>query len=277
MRFEQYIDKLKGKRVAVVANQTSIAGKVHLVDTLVSRGIDIRVIFAPEHGFRDLADAGETIADGKDKRTGIRIISLYGAHIKPSTADLADIDIVIFDIQDVGTRFYTYISTMSMVMESCATSRVKLLILDRPNPNGFYFDGNILDTVYSSFVGMHPVPVVHGMTTGEYARMVNGEGWLKGGIMCNLEVIPCANYRHSSLYELPVNPSPNLKDQNSIYLYPTLCFFEGTILSCGRGTPYPFEVFGSPEMPDMGFSFVPESRPGASDPMYKGKSVTEPT
>jgi uncharacterized protein YbbC (DUF1343 family) len=271
LRTAKYIDLLKGRTIGVVANQTSMAGKTHLIDTLVSLGIKVKVIFAPEHGFRNMADAGEKVADSRDTKTGIRIISLYGSHVRPSSADLAGIDIVIFDIQDVGTRFYTYISTLSLVMESCASSGVKFMVLDRPDPNGFYFDGNILDTAYSSFVGMYPVPVVHGMTTGEYARMVNGEGWLKGGIRCDLTVIPCENYSHSTLYDLPVQPSPNLPNQTSVWLYPTLCFFEGTALSCGRGTPFPFQVFGSPEMPERGFRFTPQSGPGSKDPQYMGK------
>jgi uncharacterized protein YbbC (DUF1343 family) len=268
MRLDQYRALIEGKRLAIVANQTSVAGKTHIVDTLFSLGMKINAIFAPEHGFRNLADAGEKITDGKDPVTGIKIISLYGSHLKPVPADLDSIDIVIFDIQDVGTRFYTYISTMTLVMESCAENGVKFLVLDRPNPNGFYFDGNILDTAYSSFVGMHPVPVVHGMTTGEYAKMVNGEGWLKGGIKCDLTVVACENYTHATYYNLPVMPSPNLPNQTSVYLYPSLCFFEGTALSCGRGTNFPFQVFGSPDMPDRGFSFTPRSTFGAKSPLY---------
>lgn len=271
MKMDKYIDLLKGKNVAIVANQTSIAGHTHLVDTLLSLGVKIGVIFAPEHGFRNLADAGETIKDSRDNKTGIKIISLYGSHVKPTSEDLRGIDVVIFDIQDVGTRFYTYISTLSLVMESCALSGIRFLVLDRPNPNGFYYDGNILDTAFRSFVGMHPVPVAHGMTTGEYALMVNGEGWLKDGIKCDLTVIPCDNYFHNTLYELPVPPSPNLPDQASVYLYPSLCFFEGTVLSCGRGTAFPFKVFGSPDMPDNGFSFIPESGQGSRNPLYMGK------
>ncbi len=271
LRTGKYLPLLEGKCVAVVANQTSMAGSTHLVDTLVSLGINIKVIFAPEHGFRNMADAGETISDSRDSKTGIGIISLYGSHLKPGSDDLEGIDVVVFDIQDVGTRFYTYISTLSLVMESCASTGKKLIVLDRPDPNGFYFDGNILDTTYRSFVGMHPVPVVHGMTTGEYARMVNGEGWIKGGLKCDLMVVECENYTHSSLYILPVPPSPNLPNQTSVYLYPTLCFFEGTALSCGRGTQFPFQVFGSPEMPDKGFSFTPESMAGAKSPLYQGK------
>ena len=271
LRTDLYMPLLKGRSVAVVANQTSLAGKTQLVDTLVSLGISLRVIFAPEHGFRNLADAGETIADGRDSRTGIKVISLYGSHNKPTKNDLDGIDIVIFDIQDVGTRFYTYISTLTLVMESCAEEGIKCLVLDRPDPNGFYVDGNILDTAYRSFVGMHPVPVVHGMTVGEYAEMVNGEHWLKGGLRCDLTVIPCKNYDHSRYYELAVRPSPNLPNQNSIWLYPTLCFFEGTSLSCGRGTAFPFQVYGSPDMPDKGFSFTPRSGPGSKNPLYLDK------
>ena len=269
-RFDRYSGIIKDKSVAIVANQTSMVGKVHLVDTLISQGIKIKTIFSPEHGFRDMADAGEKIENGVDTRTGISLISLYGSHLKPTPDDLKAIDYVIFDIQDVGTRFYTYISTLNYVMEACAENNVKLIILDRPNPNGFYYDGNILDTAYKSFVGMNPVPIVHGMTVGEYARMLNGEGWLKGGIQCVLIVIPCQNYTHSTYYTLPVKPSPNLPNQNSVYLYPSICFFEGTSLSLGRGTPTPFQVYGSPLLPDRGFSFTPQSVPGAKNPPLLG-------
>ncbi len=269
-QIELYKHILEGKSVAVVANQTSMIGHTHLVDSLLSLRIIIRVIFAPEHGFRDLADAGEKIENGKDPATGISLISLYGRHLKPLPEDLKGIDIVIFDIQDVGARFYTYISTLHYMLEACAENHVKCLILDRPNPNGFYIDGNVLDTVYRSFVGMDPVPVVHGMTVGEYAQMLNGEGWLKGGIKCDLTVIKCRNYDHKTLYSLPVKPSPNLPDQNSVYLYPSICFFEGTNLSLGRGTAFPFQVFGSPDLPDRGFSFTPESLPGAKNPPLLG-------
>jgi uncharacterized protein YbbC (DUF1343 family) len=269
-RIELYMDIIEGKSLAVVANQTSMAGQTHLVDNLLSIGADIKVIFAPEHGFRELADAGEDIESGKDAVTGISVISLYGPHRKPTSSDLEGIDIVIFDIQDVGARFYTYISTMHYVLEACAENNVRCLVLDRPNPNGFYFDGNILDTAYSSFVGMHPVPVVHGMTIGEYASMINGEGWLQGGVKCDLIIIKCKNYTHKTYYELPVKPSPNLPNQNSVYLYPSICFFEGTRLSLGRGTAFPFQVFGSPELPDRGFSFTPERVPGANNPPLLG-------
>ena len=265
-----YVPLIKDKSVAVVANQTSMAGKIHLVDHLVGLDMNVRVIFAPEHGFRDLADAGETIEDGMDEATGIKVTSLYGRHLKPTPEDLSGIDVVLFDIQDVGARFYTYISTLHYVLEACAENGVKCIVLDRPNPNGFYFDGNIADTSYRSFVGMHPVPIVHGMTVGEYARMVNGEGWLTGGAICDLTVVSCRNYTHDTLYDLPVKPSPNLPNQTSVYLYPSLCFFEGTNLSLGRGTPFPFQVYGSPDLPDRGFSFTPESVPGAANPPLLG-------
>jgi uncharacterized protein YbbC (DUF1343 family) len=267
---ELYKDLIKDKSLAIVANQTSMIGNTHLVDSLYSMGMKIKVIFSPEHGFRNMADAGEKIEDGKDPGTGIPLTSLYGSHLKPSPEDLAGIDMVIFDIQDVGARFYTYISTLHYILESCAENNVKCLILDRPNPNGFYFDGNILDTVHRSFVGMDPVPIVHGMTVGEYASMINGEGWLKNGMKCDLEVIKCKNYTHNSHYELPVKPSPNLPNQNSVYLYPSICFFEGTTLSLGRGTQFPFQVYGSPELPDKGFSFTPQSVPGAKNPPLLG-------
>jgi len=269
-QIELYRDMLQGKSVAVVANQTSMVGQIHLVDNLLSIGINIKVIFAPEHGFRNLADAGEMIENGKDPETGISLISLYGTHRKPTSGDLAGIDVVIFDIQDVGARFYTYISTLHNLLEACAENHVKCLVLDRPNPNGFYFDGNILDTIYRSFVGMDPVPIVHGMTVGEYAQMINGEGWLKNGVKCDLTVIKCKNYTHKTFYELPVKPSPNLPNQNSVYLYPSICFFEGTNVSLGRGTLFPFQVYGSPELPDKGFSFTPESVPGAKNPPLLG-------
>jgi uncharacterized protein YbbC (DUF1343 family) len=270
-RTEEYLPLLEGRKVAIVANQTSMVGRTHLVDTLISSGIDIRLIFAPEHGFRDLADAGAVITSGTDPVTGIEIISLYSSKKKPSPEDLAGIDLVIFDIQDVGTRFYTYLTTMCYVMEACAENGKPYIILDRPNPNGYYFDGPVLDTAgYRSFVGIHPVPVVHGMTFGEYATMVNGEGWLAGGIKCDLKVITCSNYTHETLYELPVIPSPNLPNMNSVYLYPSLCFSEGTVLSCGRGTDFAFQVLGAPEIPDTGFSFTPGPSFGSSNPRYNG-------
>jgi uncharacterized protein YbbC (DUF1343 family) len=269
--FASYIQSIEGKNVAIVANQTSMVGKRHLVDTLLSLNIKVSLIFAPEHGFRNLADAGEIITNGRDPKTGIPIISLYGAQYKPTPANLKGIDIVLFDIQDVGARFYTYISTLHNVLESCAENSVRCIVLDRPNPNGFYFDGNMPDTSCRSFVCMDPVPIVHGLTVGEYAMMANGEGWLKGGLKCDLKVVKCINYNYNSIYEVPVKPSPNLPNQTSIYLYPSLCFFEGTVISVGRGTTFPFQVFGNPNLPDRGFSFTPESIPGATNPVHLGK------
>jgi len=270
-QIDKYRSLIKGKSVAIVANQTSMVGKTHLVDTLISLGMKVKLIFAPEHGFRHLADAGQSIANGQDPKTGIQILSLYGKQNKPTPENLKGIDVVMFDIQDVGTRFYTYISTLHYVMESCAENNVKCIVLDRPNPNGFYFDGNVSDTSHRSFVSMDPIPVVHGLTVGEYATMVNGEGWLKGGIKCDLTVIKCLDYFHTMFYEVPVKPSPNLPNQTSIYLYPSLCFFEGTVVSCGRGTQFPFQAFGNPNLPDRGFSFTPESVPGATNPVLLGK------
>ncbi len=266
-----YKKLVEGKKVGIVANQTSMAGDEHLVEYLLGQGINIKVIFTPEHGYRELAADGEHIGDGTDVATGIPIRSLYGVRRKPAPEDMAGIDIVIYDIQDVGARFYTYISTLHYVMEACAENKVKCIVFDRPNPNGFYFDGNIADTAYRSFVGMHPVPVMHGMTVGEYAKMINGEGWLPGGIQCDLTVVKCKNYTHQSFYELPVRPSPNLPNMTAIYLYPSLCFFEGTNVSLGRGTPFPFQVYGSPLFPDEGFSFTPESLPESVKPPLLGK------
>jgi len=269
-RMSEYMPLISGKTIALVANQTSQVGETHLVDTLRSLGVSIKVIFAPEHGFRDLADDGTTILSGTDPMTGIEIISLYTSKRKPAPEDLEGVDYVIFDIQDVGTRFYTYLTTMSYVMEACAENGVPMIILDRPNPNGYYTDGPILDAAFSSFVGIHPIPVVHGLTFGEYSAMVNGEGWLAGGIKCDVTVVGCMNYTHETLYQLPVKPSPNLPNMNSIYLYPSICFSEGTVLSCGRGTTFAFQVLGAPNMPDRGFSFIPEPMPGATNPRHKG-------
>jgi uncharacterized protein YbbC (DUF1343 family) len=270
-RTDAYMKIIKGKSIGVVANPTSRVGPAHLVDTLVHSGVRVIKIFAPEHGFRGEEEAGETITNGIDPVTGIAVVSLYGSHKKPTSSDLSGLDLVLFDIQDVGVRFYTYISTLHLVMEACATEGKPLWVLDRPNPNGFYFDGPILDTAYRSFVGMHPVPVVHGMTIGEYAQMINGERWLKNGIQCDLTVIKCVGYDHQTEYILPVKPSPNLPNQGSVYLYPTLCFFEGTIISVGRGTDFPFEVYGHPAMPGD-FRFTPKSLPGISlHPLYENK------
>ena len=270
-RIDEYRHLIENRKVAVVANQTSMIGQTHLVDSLINIGTDIKVIFAPEHGFRELAPDGNTIQNGSDPLTGIKILSLYGTRVKPSPEHLKDIDVLVFDIQDVGVRFYTYLSTLHYVMEACAENNVKCIVLDRPNPNGFYSDGNIADTAYRSFVAMHPVPVVTGMTIGEYARMINGEKWLDNGIQCDLTVIKCKNYTHNTLYELPVKPSPNLPNMTSIYLYPSICFFEGTNISLGRGTPYPFQMYGSPLLPDRGFSFTPERLPESTNPPLLGE------
>lgn len=270
---EKYLPLLEGKKVALVGNQSSLVGTTHLLDTLIRCDISVAAIFCPEHGFRGQAEAGARINDGTDPRTGIPIISLYGSNKKPQPKQLKGIDIVVFDIQDVGARFYTYISTLHYVMEACAENGVPLLVLDRPNPNGFYVDGPVLDTAYRSFVGMHPVPIVHGMTIGEYARMINGEKWLKNGVQCDLSVIKMLNYTHDSLYHLPIAPSPNLQTDNAILLYPSLCCFEGTTISVGRGTPTPFEIIGSPTYSDKSFSFVPKPIKGVSDnPLHNGKT-----
>ena len=271
-RMDLYLPLLRNKRVAVVAIQTALIGQTHLVDTLLSRNINVVKIFSPEHGFRGLADAGEKFENSTDEETGLPIISLYGKNYKPGPEDLEGLDIVIFDIQDVGVRFYTYISTMTYVMEACAENNITFLILDRPNPNGFYVDGPLLEDNYRSFVGLHTVPLVYGMTIAEYAKMVNGEGWLKDGVQCDLKYIACQNYTHDSLYKLEISPSPNLPNMRAVYLYPSLGLFEGTSISIGRGTPYPFQVFGSPELENTDFTFTPESMPGASiNPPYKGK------
>ncbi len=235
-------------RTAVVANQTSVVGTTHLVDTLLREGVNVVKIFCPEHGFRGTAAAGAKVDDSRDAETGLPIISLYGNNKKPTAAQLRDVDVVLFDLQDVGCRFYTYLSTLHYVMEACAENEIPLVVLDRPNPNGHYVDGPVLDTAhYRSFVGMHPVPVVYGMTIGEYACMINGEHWLSGGRECNLTVVPMQGYRRDSIgYVLPVPPSPNLRNAHAVALYPSLCLFEGTHVSVGRGTDWPFEVIGTP-------------------------------
>ncbi len=273
-RTDQYIPLLRGKRVAVVTNQTGMIGRVHLVDSLLSIGVDIKKVFAPEHGFRGEAGAGEHVADERDKRTGLPLVSLYGKNKKPSPTQLADVDILLFDIQDVGVRFYTYISTLHYVMEAAAEQRKQVVVLDRPNPNGFYVDGPVLDTAFRSFVGMHPVPLVHGMTIGEYARMINGQHWLRGGVQCGLTVVPCTGYDHASYYELPVKPSPNLPNMAAVYLYPALGLFEGTIVSVGRGTGKPFQCIGFPGCTLGDYTFTPRATPGAMDPPYAGKPCT---
>lgn len=269
-RTELYLDLLQNKNIAVVANQTSTIGTTHIVDSLISLGIKVKKAFAPEHGFRGTADAGEKVADGKDKKTGIPILSLYGRkNRKPSTEKLENIDYVIFDIQDVGARFYTYISTMHYVMEACAENNIPLILLDRPNPNGFYVDGPILKPSQKSFIGMHPVPIVHGMTIAEYAQMINGEKWLANGIQCELKIVKIDHYSHKDKYQLPIAPSPNLPNMTSIYLYPSLCLFEGTNVSIGRGTKTPFQIFGSPYVNKTDFNFIPKPTFGAKHPKHE--------
>jgi len=271
-RVAQYLSPLKhSKGVALIVNQTSQIGDTHLVDSLLSMGVPVKRIFAPEHGFRGQADAGEQVKGGVDVSTGLPIISLYGSDKKPKAEHLRDIDWVVFDIQDVGARFYTYISTMAYAMEACAEQGVRFMVLDRPNPNGHYVDGPLLDPEYASFVGLHPVPVVHGMTVGEYAGMINGEGWLKDGANVELKVIKCEYYDHSKAYELPIPPSPNLPNMRSIYLYPSLCFFEGTSVSVGRGTNQQFQIYGHPDSEVGDFYFTPQPMPGAKYPKHDGK------
>lgn len=275
MRTELYLGELGSKNVGVVANQTSLIGKTHIVDSLLALGVHVRKVFAPEHGFRGDSGAGETIKDGRDTKTGLPLISLYGKNKKPSKEMIADLDVLLFDIQDVGTRFYTYISTMHYVMEAAAESGKKIIILDRPNPNGYYVDGPVLDPAYKSFVGMHPIPIVHGLTVGELAKMINGEKWLENRLTCDLMVIPCENYRHADFYELPVRPSPNLPNMAAVYLYPSLCWFEGTAVSVGRGTDKPFQVIGYPGNPSGKLKFTPKDIPGvATDPPHEGRECT---
>ena len=259
----EYLPLISSKKIALVVNQTSMVNHTHLVDTLLARNIHISTIFAPEHGFRGDADAGEHVTNGKDGKTGLPIISLYGKNKKPTAAQLKDVDMVIFDIQDVGVRFYTYISTMHYVMEACAENHIPLLILDRPNPNGHYIDGPVLEKGFTSFVGIHPIPVVHGLTVGELAQMINGEGWLKNQQKCDLTIIPVLSWQHKDAYALPVKPSPNLPNEVAIALYPSLCFFEPTVISIGRGTHFPFQVVGSPKGQGT-FTFTPISIPGMS-------------
>jgi len=299
-RMEIYLPLLKGKSVAVFANQSSLVGKTHLVDTLLKKGVSIKVIFGPEHGFRGTEDAGKDVNASKDSRTGIQIVSLYGDKLKPDANDLRDVDVMLFDIQDVGVRFYTYISSLQKYIEAAVENNRPLIILDRPDPNGFYVDGPVLNPAFKSFVGMQPVPVVYGMTIGEYAKMLVGEKWLDASITGDLNtihaindaekkidslinkmtreyadfsmsdfqliIIPCKNYTHKSRYKLPVKPSPNLPNMQSVYLYPSICFFEGTRISLGRGTDKPFQQFGHPSFPNTLYHFMPRSVPGAKNP-----------
>jgi len=271
-----YLPLLKNKRVAIVTNHTSVVFKddksfTHLVDTLISLQVNITKVFAPEHGFRGKADAGEHVADNIDKKTNLPIVSLYGKNRKPKLEILDNIDVVLFDIQDVGVRFYTYISTMTNVMEACAEVGIPMIVLDRPNPNGHYVDGPTLEIEHKSFVGMHPIPLVYGLTIGEYANMVNGEKWLKDGLQCDITVISLKNYTHKSEYSLPIRPSPNLPNDKSINLYPSLGFFEGTIINAGRGTEYQFQRYGAPFFPKTDFSYTPRPNFGSKYPKFNGE------
>jgi uncharacterized protein YbbC (DUF1343 family) len=273
--FEKYVSLLKNKRVGMIVNQTSVVGKIntHIVDTLLKQGVKITKIFAPEHGFRGEADAGEHVDNTKDAKTGIPILSIYGKTRKPTPDMLKDLDVLVFDIQDVGARFYTYIGTLEYVMEAGAENNIPVMVLDRPNPNGHYVDGPILDKSMTSFVGMQAIPIVHGMTVGEYATMLNTEGLLANRIKCQLTVIECSKYDHTSFYELPVKPSPNLPNIRAIYLYPSICFFEGTNISLGRGTDKQFQVYGSPFYPKekSEFEFTPRPFDGAKQPPLEGR------
>jgi uncharacterized protein YbbC (DUF1343 family) len=267
--YNNYLSLLKDNKIGIVTNQTGIlSNKAHLVDFLLGNNIAIQKIFAPEHGFRGTADAGEHVVDGKDSKTELPIISLYGDNKKPNPEQLAGIDILVFDLQDVGARFYTYISSLHYIMEACAENNIPLVILDRPNPNGSIVDGPVLEKEFSSFVGMHPVPLLHGMTIGEYAQMINGEKWLKNGLQCKLTVIPCLYYNRIMNYSLPVKPSPNLPNDQAVNLYASLCLFEGTNVSVGRGTEKQFQIYGSPYLPKGDFSFIPKPNLGAQNPIY---------
>lgn len=288
-QLELYLPLLKNKRVGIVANQTSVIFKnspglglngelikndnIHLVDSLIKRDVSVIKVFAPEHGYRGLADAGEYVKGGIDLKTGLPIVSLYGENRKPDPKVLEDLDVVVFDIQDVGTRFYTFVSTLHYMMEGCAALNIPLIVLDRPNPNGHYVDGPVLDLNYKSFVGMHAVPITHGMTLGEFAKMINGEHWLEDDLNCDLTVIPVANYNREDVYILPIPPSPNLPNQKAINLYPSLCLFEGTHVSVGRGTENQFQIFGSPFLGDENYSFqfIPKPNFGAKNPKHKAK------
>jgi uncharacterized protein YbbC (DUF1343 family) len=281
-----YLEILENKNIAIVANQTSVIFKInsensevkdheinytHLVDHLLGLNIAVKKVFSPEHGFRGEADASEKVENGIDLKTGLPIISLYGNNKKPSKEQLAGIELVVFDIQDVGVRFYTYISTLHYIMEACAEQNIPVVVLDRPNPNGHYIDGPTLEIAYKSFVGMHPVPLVYGMTIGEYAQMINGEGWLKNNVKCNLTVIPLKNYTHQSTYHLPIRPSPNLPNDKAINLYPSLGFFEGTTINAGRGTENQFQQYGAPFFPKSEFSYLPQPNFGSKHPKHEGK------
>ena len=270
-----YLEQLKNKRIGVISNQTGIVRSenktIHLVDFLIQNQLNIKKIFSPEHGFRGNADAGAKVNSSKDAKTGLPIISLYGKNKKPTKEQIADLDVLIFDMQDVGARFYTYISTLHYVLEAAAENHKKVIVLDRPNPNGHYVDGPIMKKEFTSFVGMHPVPIVYGMTIGEYAKMINGEGWLANRAKADLEVVPLLNYTHQSKYSLPIKPSPNLPNDTAINLYPSTCLFEGTNVNEGRGTEMQFQVYGSPFLKNMPFEYTPISRAGATDPKFKNQ------
>ncbi|MAR98586.1 MAG: hypothetical protein CMP80_05590 [Formosa sp.] len=288
-QLEIYLPKLKNKSIGIVANQTSVIFKknaiisvdnynhkksyTHLVDSLIKRGVNIKKVFSPEHGYRGASDAGEYVSDNFDKKTGLPIVSLYGKNRIPNPETLKGLDIIIFDIQDIGTRFYTFISTLHYMMEACANLNIPMILLDRPNPNISYVDGPVLDMKYKSFVGMHPVPIVHGMTIGEFAKMINGEGWLEGKLKCDLTVVPVMNYSRKTAYSLPIKPSPNLPNDKAINLYPSLCLFEGTNVSIGRGTEMQFQIFGSPYLntKNYKYKFIPISNFGAKNPKFKNK------
>lgn len=268
-----YLKLLKGKRVALFSNQSGVVGDKLTLDVLLENHVNVVEIFSPEHGFRGKADAGEKVSSSVDSKTGVHVFSLYGApKDAPDKEEMAKFDILVTDIQDVGLRFYTYYITMMRLMDRCAEYGKRMVILDRPNPNGFYVDGPLLDMKYASGVGALPIPVVHGMTLGELARMINGERWLKSGKTCKLTIIPCKNYTHQTRYDLPVAPSPNLPNMKSVYLYPSLCYFEATPVSLGRGTDKPFQIFGHPDMKTYDFHFTPESRPGAKNPPQMSKT-----
>lgn len=267
-----YLNLLFGSRVALVVHPCAVVDGVYLVDTLISKGVNIVKIFAPEHGFRGQADAGELVNNEIDQKTGIKIVSLYGKNKKPSSRELEDVDLVLFDLQDVGVRFYTYLSTLHYIMEACAENKKKLIVLDRPNPNGHYVDGPILEDDCKSFIGMHPIPIVHGMTLGEMAQMIKSEQWIKYADSLELKIIPCANYSHESRYILPIKPSPNLPNELSILLYPSICLLEGTIVSLGRGTDAPFQIYGHPDFAHSDTVFTPISKSGAKSPPLLGQN-----
>jgi len=280
-----YIPLLKNKKVAIIGNQTSEINGKHLVDTLLQLKVNITKVFSPEHGFRGTGSAGEKISNSIDNRTGLPIVSLYGKHKKPTSHDLQNVDIIVFDIQDVGVRFYTYLSTLHYVLEAAAEHHIPVIVLDRPNPNSDYIDGPFMQEKNTSFVGLHPVPIVYAMTIGEYAKMINGEKWLKNGIQAQLKIIPVKNYKHGDVYHLPVKPSPNLPNHQAVRLYPSLCLFEGTDISVGRGTDFPFQVYGSPQLPPTDFYFIPQPNSGSKWPKHQGvkcfgkdlRNITPPT